>query len=297
MLHLLLLLLLSLSPVKAEQAAVPQTVVRLPFELVNGLLVLRNLAVNGQRGDFILDTGCQYALVVESAAFAGQLRPSPTRGLGATGLVVQHQVAVTSFEFGTLHRGPRTAIATSLAAIRPAVGPRLLGLVGADFFRDYELVLDFAHRQVSCYPLGGEAARPFTRHDSVAFTLVNSRPIVTGSVKGVPVRWLLDTGSKDNHLDAGFTQRLPSLVQSTGQQPEQVVGMGGQVAAQQASLPSLQLGTTEWQGVPIIVSAMVRPSSGRALAYQGILGSSFLSQEPLVSLHYGRWQLYTLTPR
>jgi hypothetical protein len=34
----------------------------MPFELVGGLILLRNLTFNGQRGSFILDTGSSYAL-------------------------------------------------------------------------------------------------------------------------------------------------------------------------------------------------------------------------------------------
>ena len=41
----------------------------LPFELVQDLILLNNIAINGRVGSFIFDTGNQAALVVNSAAF------------------------------------------------------------------------------------------------------------------------------------------------------------------------------------------------------------------------------------
>ncbi|MGI4835954.1 MAG: hypothetical protein ACRYFK_21075 [Janthinobacterium lividum] len=61
-------------------------------------------------------------------------------------------------------------------------------------------------------------------------------------------------------------------------------------------LPSLRVGTTEWRNLPVVLAPPVRYHSGKALPYQGILGGFFLSQEPLVSFHYGRGQFYFLTP-
>jgi hypothetical protein len=69
----------------------------MPFELVGGLILLRNLTFNGQRGSFILDTGSSYALVVDNTSFAKQLRAAPkSSGLGATGQVTQLQLPVAS---------------------------------------------------------------------------------------------------------------------------------------------------------------------------------------------------------
>lgn len=135
------------------QPAPRAPVVVLPLDLTTGLLVVRNLTVNGQRGDFIVDTGCEYALVLEQTAFAGQLSPA-TSGLSTTGLVKQYQLPITSFQFGTARYAGFTAMATSLAAVRPLVGPRLLGLIGYGILRHYEVVVDYARRQLTCYPLG-----------------------------------------------------------------------------------------------------------------------------------------------
>ncbi|RZJ86784.1 MAG: hypothetical protein EOO60_13010, partial [Hymenobacter sp.] len=95
-----LLLLVRPGHTQAIQSA---AVIQLPFDLVGGLVVVRNLTLNGQQGDFVLDTGCAYGLVVEQAAFAGLLHPSPIRGLDATGLTAQQQLTVTSFHFGAAH--------------------------------------------------------------------------------------------------------------------------------------------------------------------------------------------------
>ncbi len=268
----------------------------LPFELVGGVIVLRNLRCNGQRGDFVLDTGCTYALVVEQAAFASQLRPSATQGLSAAGAVPLHEVTITELGFGPA-RPTQSVPALSLAAIRAVVGPRLLGLIGTGLLRHYEVVLDYTHHRLSCYPLDAPSARPFTRRDSVAFTLQKGWPIAVAFIDSVPVQLLLDTGSGDNHLDADFAQNLSAGTRPRQTTRETLLAPSGRVEAQRAKLPLLQVGATQWQNIPVVLAPPVHYQSGRALPYQGVLGNVFFSQASLVSFHFGRQQLYRLVPR
>lgn len=253
--------------------------------------------VNGQRGDFVLDTGCSYGLVVEQAAFPGQLLPSPTRGLSATGSVALQQLAVTSFDFGKAHYAGFTAVATSLAAIRPLVGPKLLGLLGYELLRAYEVLLDYPRRRLSCYPLHPARPIPYVRRDSLAFTLAQGKPITRGYLGQTPVQLLLDTGAMGNNLDAAFSQGLAPAVRPRVLGADRLVGTSSHQPAQRAVLPELQLPPTAWYNLPVLLAPPARPSSGRALSYQGILGYPFLSQDGVVSFHYGRRQFYSLTPK
>jgi predicted aspartyl protease len=271
----------------------------LPFKLVGGLIILPQLTLNGQRGDFMLDTGCTYDLVVEQTAFPKSLlHVSAKRGLSAAGNIPLYELPITQFTLGTLPDHPPLALATSLAAIRAVIGPRLLGLIGTGLLLRYEVVLDYAHRRVRFYPLDSSPAlaRPFTRRDSVAFTLEKGWPVVVAFIDSVPVQLLLDTGARDNSLDAGFAHNLRVGTCPTGTRRETILAPGGKVAAQRATLPALQVGTTEWRNLALVLAPTVRYQSGRALPYQGVLGEAFLSQEPLVSFHFGRRQLYSLTP-
>ena len=283
----------------AGQPAPPASPITVPFDLVAGVIVLRNVALNGQRGDFLLDTGCTDALVVEQTAFPkSQLRVSAKRGLSAAGSVPLYELPITQFALGTLHDHPPLALATSLASIRAVVGPRLLGLIGTGLLVRYEVVIDYAHRRLSLYPLHSSPslARPFTRRDSVAFTLEKGWPVAIAFIDSVPVQLLLDTGAQDSSLDTDFAQNLRVGTRPTGTQRETLLAPGGRVNARRATLPALQVGTVRWQNVPLVLAPAIRYQSGRALPYQGVLGESFLRREQLVSFHFGRRQLYFLTP-
>jgi predicted aspartyl protease len=298
MFHLLPLLLALLVPRASHLAPVAPAAITVPFDLVAGVIVLRNVVLNGQRGDFVLDTGCTYGLVVEQTAFPkNQLRLSAKRGLSAAGSIAVYELPVTQFALGALHDHPALAQATSLAAIRAVIGPRLLGLIGTGLLLHYEVVLDYTHRRLSLYPLDAaqSRARPFTRRDSVAFTLEKGWPIAIAFIDSVPVQFLLDTGAQDNYLDTDFAQNLRVGSRPTGTQRETLLAPGGRVAARRATLPALSVGTTEWQRVPLVLTPPVHYQSGRALPYQGVLGEAFLSRQPLVSFHFSRRQFYFLT--
>jgi hypothetical protein len=98
------------------------------------------------------------------------------------------------------------------------------------------------------------------------------------------------------HLDADFAQNLAAGIRPTGSQRETLLVPGGRVTARRATLPLLQVGTRTWRNIPLVLAPPVKYRSGRALPYQGVLGEAFLSREPLVSFHFGRRQLYFLTP-
>ncbi len=272
-----------------------------PFELVGGLILLRNLAVNGQRGSFILDTGSKHSLVVDNASFAKQLRAAPQSfGLGATGRVAQQEMPVTTLQFGAASYTGFTAKAISLEHIRRYLGPKvpLLGFIGYGILRDYEVVIDYPHRRVTCYSLhAAPTRRPFLRQDSLAFTLVQGWPIMTGYIGQVPVRLLLDTGSVTDDLDATFCQTLAPASRPVLRGADFTTGANGQrQPTQTGQLPSLTLGEADWQRIPVQVFPFAQPASGRALPYQGVLGHPFLLQQQVFSFHYGRHQLYMLTP-
>jgi hypothetical protein len=68
------------------------------------------------------------------------------------------------------------------------------------------VVIDYAHRRLSCYPLqAGKAAKraPFVRTDS----LPEGKPVVRGYIGQTPVQLVLDTGQSIS-LDLAFVQQI-----------------------------------------------------------------------------------------
>ena len=283
-------------PRRLDTAAAFET----PFDLVGGLIILRKLALNGQRGDFVLDTGCSTALLVDSTPFAGQLTPLREHATahGGTGTVAIKGLRVKSFQVGAARYTGFAAHAFSLAHLRRYAGPHVLGVIGYGLLRDYEVIIDYPHRRVYWYTLRTKkpARRPYVRQDSLAFTVVRGAPIVTGTIGTVAVRLLLDTGAANNDLDAAFCQTLAPREQPTRLGSELVTGSDGhQQVAQRGVLPTLVLENTTWKAAPVVIFPYARPITGRALAYQGTLGFPFLSQDQVISFHYGRRQFYSLT--
>lgn len=272
-----------------------------PFDLVGGLIILRSLALNDQHGDFVLDTGCSTALLVDSAPFTGQLTTLREHATahGGTGTVTIKGLQVTSFQVGAARYTGFAAHAFSLAHLRRYAGPHLLGVIGYELLRNYEVIIDYAHHHVYWYTLQTKkpAQRPFVRRDSLAFTVMRGVPIATGSIGAVVVHMLLDTGAANNDLDAAFCQKLAPRERPTQLGTEPITGSDGhQQLAQRGVLPTLVLENITWKAASILVFPYVRPITGRTLAYQGVLGFPFLSQDQIVSFHYGRRQFYSLTP-
>lgn len=306
--RLLLLLLGSLPYSAPAQAPVPQPrrleatpTFTLPFDLVGGLVVLRQLTCNGQRGDFILDTGSAAALVVDSGPFAQQLRsPQPLRmARGLTGRIAVQSLAVRQFAFGPARYTGFAAQAFPLDHLRRYTGGHLLGFIGYGLLRDFEVVINYTQRRVSFYSLHTPhpARRPFARQDSVAFSLVTGYPVAACFIGETPVRLLLDTGAPTNQLDTSFCRTLAPPYRPRPGAAEPLTGADGhRQLVRRSVLPEVVVGEIGWHSLPVMLAEFARPASGQPLPYQGVLGYPFLSQDKLVSFHYGRQQFYSLVP-
>jgi hypothetical protein len=126
---------------------------------------------------------------------------------------------------------------------------------------------------------------------------VQGRPITTGYIGQVPVRLLLDTGSVRDNLDTEFCQTLALADRPVLQGTDYTTGASGQRQRTQLGiLPSLVLGEVTWQQMPVEMLHFARPTSGRALDFQGTLGHLYLLQLQAFSFYYGRQQLYMPAP-
>jgi hypothetical protein len=153
----------------------------------------------------------------------------------------------SSLQFGAARYTGFTAQAISLEQIHRYVGPKvpLIGILGAGILRDYEIVIDYPHLRVTCYSLQAKTsvARPFVRQDSLAFTLVQGRPITTGYIGQVPVRLLLDTGSVRDNPDVTFCQTLAPANRPVLQGTDYTTRASGhRQRTQLGTLPSLVFG-------------------------------------------------------
>jgi hypothetical protein len=126
---------------------------------------------------------------------------------------------------------------------------------------------------------------------------VRGFPITAGFIGQTPVQLLLDTGSAANQLDTTFCRTLvPPYRPRPGAVEPSTGADGHRQLVRRSVLPEVVVGEIGWHSLPVLLAGFARPANGQPLPYQGILGYPFLSQDKVVSFHYGRQQFYSLVP-
>lgn len=195
----------------------------LPFELVQDLILLNNITINGRKGSFVFDTGNQAALMLNSTAFQyeiaqslNQKNPADT-GRGITGNIpVTSSIQIDSltltndFTFAGLN-----AIASNMDNLIPTFGRNFLGFIGYGVMRELEFAIDYNKKLIHFYRIddgGNTLEQPsYKKKPFLNFTLDKGSIMAYIYFAGKMLNFFLDTGAPKNSLDKTL---LPQLDQS-----------------------------------------------------------------------------------
>lgn len=240
--------------------------------------------VEHQLGYFILDTGSP-TLLLDHRVNEQQEEASEKVGTGISGSVslIPHQVS--SFSLGGQERGGQSAYLVDLSSFEARSGNELLGMIGYEQLKDFELLIDCANRELSFYP-----ARKNNLHRSeepvltLRFDYESHLPILTLRNGKQKLRFAIDTGAGVNLISDENGRAIQHLLEETN--TISVAGLSGnETEMGYASLPELRLGDFSLADVPFVRCDLssLQPIGGRAI--DGIIGPKLL-QHFRVSINF-----------
>ena len=187
---------------KHETAAKPaagQSVAQNPSELSGSQIFLRFRDNGSEPLWFGLDTGASSTVINTTAAAALGLKPEGSgRTTGAGGQVQSSSVRGVRLDIGGARLENLDAMTLALTSIEGAMGHKMDGILGYEFFRRYVVELDYERQFLSLYEPAGFAYGG--GGESLPLTFVNNHPYVRARV-AMPGRepvegvFVLDTGS------------------------------------------------------------------------------------------------------
>lgn len=190
-----------------------------PFQL-EGKLIIIQATVDGQVGNFILDTGIS-DLILNSRYFEGDQTGDRFLGLNGQGGTIQ--LSRPTVEIGDQNWGRLNAQIVGMSAIERSKGIRIHGLLGTDIFRKYTLLINYQQLEIKLYPLDrkGEnssfASEP-SPDEVLAFKYKGGTPLITLQVGGTALKLTLDTGAEVNLFANKYLDQLGSLIGQRRQQ-------------------------------------------------------------------------------
>ena len=176
-----------------------------PFTFSGGLVILK-ARVNQMEGNFILDTGAS-GLVLNERYFSPDHYQTDITGMGLAGETSQVGAMLTdSFHLDELTFTNTAAQTIDLSQIEENKRTRILGLIGYDLLKDFELMLDYRQRFLTFSKTDkwgnviGPLPHTLNKVDSLSFTLANFIPLIPVKVNGKEKQMGLDTGAEYNLL-------------------------------------------------------------------------------------------------
>lgn len=257
----------------------------IPFNRVGNLIVLKARA-DTTEGNFILDTGApglvlnityfrNYPIAAqhdgEQASIAGS-----TNGLQRT--------TIKDLSFGTLQYVRTEADLTNLGQIENAKGIKVLGLLGVDLFRQYEMIIDFEKSLIYLHRIGRKEASSYKHqllNDTAAYRTLpievkDNRIIMTTEAEGKKLRLVIDCAAESNIIDSRLPNKFFENVTITRR--VKLAGPGNKsVDAFYGSLSKIRIGGVDINNLPVTITNLEYTCFALGGCVDGVLGFDFLS--------------------
>ena len=254
-----------------------------------GNLILVKAKVDTVEGNFILDTGCPH-LVLNLTYFRHYGGESAeTERTGMTGTVTSVlQANIKRFEFGTASYFKVEADLVNLGHIENSKGVKILGLLGMELIKQFEMIIDYEKNLIYFNRVGRKNSsfvkNPMLNDTSVyhvvPIELTDNRIIVRTELGGKKVRLIIDSGAESNILDSRLPDKVFENVTITGR--ILIAGAGNKkVEALRGDLKSIRIGDQDMTSMPIVVTNLEKTCFAYSGCVDGILGFDFLSMRKI----------------
>lgn len=278
------------------QAVVTNThTIHIPFKLV-GRLIAVEARIDTLYGTFILDTGAE-RLLLNQSYFRGRSRPNISAAVGNTGLVESiTEKRVDSLHWDNLFFHDVQANVLDLSHIERKKNIRLLGIIGFEVFKDFEVFLDFQLNQLILTRLDKNGFRLDpdaiweTPYDSLDFKLYRHMIILEGEVDGTTLRFSLDSGAELNLLDRRVKRKILDSFEVIRR--VKMLGAGqNTIEVLAGTLYGVRCGNQHETEMRTLLTNLTEMNVSFNIRLDGVLGYEFLSSRRTL-INYKRKKLF-----
>lgn len=275
-------------------------IIRIPFTLT-GTLITVQARVDSVEGNFFFDTGSG-SLLLNNRHFSRPGRPATAAagGGGVTGRVrVLGAIRVDTFELDNLLAFDVDAEVIDLSHIESAKKTNLVGIIGHEVFRGFEVLFDYASLRLTLIRVNGRG-KPFTPLPDWEYQPLADFPIeVIGHVAVVRLKFgaaaagitfALDSGAEQNLLSVHAGRRfLKKNFEIRNRTVLRGMGQAG-IEVLNGLLLNARLDTFQFKPMATILTNLSQINAAYQTEVAGVLGYEFLSQRPM-SINYQKRRL------
>ncbi len=266
----------------------------IPFQLAGRLMVVEARAGN-IKGKFIVDTGSERLLL--NAHHFPHLRGDKVESIGNTGGV--ENVFIKTID--TVHLDQLKIIhlrahILDLSHIEKSKKTSIIGILGYEVFREFELLIDFPNKRIVLNRLSrrGLAIQPLMPTeipvDSLDFDLVKHMIVLKGAVNGSALRFILDSGAELNLLDRSAGKKV--LLHFTIINRVKMIGANQlPIEVLAGTLNKVSCGKQSCGEMRTLITSLDEMNAMLGTSVQGVLGYEFLYNRRVL-INYRKEKIY-----
>lgn len=255
----------------------------IPFSRAGNLIVIR-AKVDTTEGNFILDTGAP-KLILNMTYFRKYLTEGTNiESGGITGSVAAASTTIPGFSFGPIRYYRVETDLANLGHIESSKGIKILGLMGMQLFKKFEMIIDYEKSVIHLHLIGKKEAATYKNamlNDSAAYHTLRikiweDKLLTFGEMAGKKLTFIIDTGAESNVLDSRLSEKIFQHVNITGR--VLLAGTGNKkVEALYGDMKNMKLGNLQIASVPVLVTNLEKMCYAFDQCLDGMLGFDFLS--------------------
>ncbi len=166
------------------------------FDLVRGIILVE-AEMNGEIANFILDTGSPMMILNEKVIESTNYQANTLQG----GLAGDWK-KIDAFSWAGVHKFNMKALSLDISHLEYVTEKPIRGLIGYEFFGDFDLMLDFENKIVTLVPQDYvNKLEKWSLKAELPFVLEGHIPVIEAHIGDVHLRLGLDTGAGTNLLD------------------------------------------------------------------------------------------------
>ncbi|WP_168796652.1 pepsin/retropepsin-like aspartic protease family protein [Cognatitamlana onchidii] len=280
---------------KAEK--IDQYTTRIPFKLVDHLIVV-NAEIYNQKGNFIIDTGSE-SMILNEVHFP-KLYNQQNVSIHATGILQNvennYQKRIKTFILENFSLENKTAHIINLSAIEKSKKVKILGIIGYNILKDYEVFIDMYLNQITLTKVDSFGNK-MNKHlylekisDSIPFKLKGHTITVKGTINHEDATFGIDSAAEFNQINKRISKK--ALKYFIPKNRLKLSGIGGKkIEVLAGKLHRVKLSESTYFGPMVtVLTNLNKINEAFGVSLDGILGYEFFAQKRTI-INYQKEQL------
>lgn len=248
-----------------------------------GRLFMIEAVIDNESGNLIFDTGAT-GLVLNRTYFRKYIKTGTESSKGITGNVVNvENINTGKIILAGLSFNKMPASLVDLGHIENRRGVKVLGLMGFDMIKDFEIVIDVTNNQLQLFRIDNKGIRKSNSHaefkgdHTQKIEFAKNILFLNATVGGKLLKFCLDTGAETNAISDHSPKSVLNTVSI--ERRSSLRGAGSSTSEVYFGImKELKMGDYSLKNMETIITGLESLSEAYGVTIDGMLGYNFLSK-------------------